>query len=136
MSNRSHFLRPQATGVEIDVNHWHEEVHLSVDYKEHVARDDRLRELLVSLPQEKWIFTNADVRHAEAILAILGVRDCFKASERDRSLRLRPVPTDGIRIGPVLRSEAALCASPLASKVLICFPSPPHPAGPAGGHRL
>lgn len=28
--------------------------------------------------QEKWIFTNADVRHAEAVLAVLGIRDCFK----------------------------------------------------------
>jgi putative hydrolase of the HAD superfamily len=39
--------------------------------------DPALRELLLSLPQKRWIFTNADINHANRVLKILGVGDCF-----------------------------------------------------------
>lgn len=36
-----------------------------------------LRQILLSLPQPKWIFTNADSAHALRVLAILGLQDLF-----------------------------------------------------------
>jgi putative hydrolase of the HAD superfamily len=39
--------------------------------------DPALRKLIQSLPQKKWIFTNADAAHAKRVLSLLGVEDCF-----------------------------------------------------------
>ena len=39
--------------------------------------DGELRPLLRSLPQRKWICTNADARHAWRVLHFLGIEDCF-----------------------------------------------------------
>lgn len=36
-----------------------------------------LRVLLLSLPQRKWVFTNADADHARRVLAVLELSDCF-----------------------------------------------------------
>ncbi len=36
-----------------------------------------LRTMLLSLPQQRLIFTNADADHAQRVLALLGVMDCF-----------------------------------------------------------
>ncbi len=33
--------------------------------------------MLESLPQKKWIFTNADADHAKRVLKVLGIEDCF-----------------------------------------------------------
>jgi putative hydrolase of the HAD superfamily len=37
-----------------------------------------LRTMLLSLPQRRWIFTNADADHARRVLSILGCADCFE----------------------------------------------------------
>ena len=37
-----------------------------------------LRDILLSLSQRKWIFTNADKNHASRVLKILGISDCFE----------------------------------------------------------
>ena len=37
-----------------------------------------LREILLSLPQPKWIFTNADSAHANRVITRLGLEGCFK----------------------------------------------------------
>ena len=37
-----------------------------------------LRELLRGLPQNRWIFTNADSDHAFRVLSIQGLADCFE----------------------------------------------------------
>ena len=34
--------------------------------------------MLLSLPQQRWIFTNADADHARRVLATLGLVDCFQ----------------------------------------------------------
>jgi putative hydrolase of the HAD superfamily len=39
--------------------------------------DPGLRSLLQSLPQKKWIFTNADSAHALRVIAQLGLEGCF-----------------------------------------------------------
>jgi putative hydrolase of the HAD superfamily len=36
-----------------------------------------LQKILTSLPQRKWIFTNADAPHAERVLGMLGLSGCF-----------------------------------------------------------
>jgi putative hydrolase of the HAD superfamily len=38
----------------------------------------QLRSLLTSLPQRRWIFTNADADHARRVLSTLELEDCFE----------------------------------------------------------
>jgi putative hydrolase of the HAD superfamily len=45
--------------------------------KNFIMPDPDLRTMLLSLPQHRWIFTNADGNHAKRVLNILGVSDCF-----------------------------------------------------------
>jgi pyrimidine 5'-nucleotidase len=42
-----------------------------------IRPDPNLRTLLLSLPQRRWIFTNADRNHANRVVNILGLADCF-----------------------------------------------------------
>jgi putative hydrolase of the HAD superfamily len=44
---------------------------------EYIQPDPELRNLLLSLPQPRWIFTNADAAHAGRVLSVLGMSDCF-----------------------------------------------------------
>ncbi len=44
---------------------------------QYLQDDPGLRELLSSLPQDLWIFTNANRRHAEGVLRELGIADQF-----------------------------------------------------------
>jgi putative hydrolase of the HAD superfamily len=48
-----------------------------IPLQEYIQPDPSLRNLLLSLPQRRWIFTNSDDRHALRVLNVLGVRDCF-----------------------------------------------------------
>jgi len=45
-----------------------------------------LRELLTSLPQRKWIFTNADAAHARRVLETLELSGCFDGIADIRAL--------------------------------------------------
>lgn len=40
--------------------------------------DPKLRELLLSIPLPKFVFTNADRTHARRCLDLLGIADCFE----------------------------------------------------------
>lgn len=42
-----------------------------------IQADDDLRQMLIHLPQPKWILTNSDKNHARRILGALGVNDLF-----------------------------------------------------------
>lgn len=65
------------------------EAHFNVDRDEYLAYvhdlplenfihpDPALRSLLLSLPQRRWVFTNADNNHANRVLKVLGLVDCF-----------------------------------------------------------
>lgn len=44
---------------------------------EYLAPVPGLRSLLLSLPQQRWVFTNADSAHAGRVLKVLGLEDCF-----------------------------------------------------------
>jgi putative hydrolase of the HAD superfamily len=45
--------------------------------RDFIQPDPSLRAILMSLPQRRWIFTNADQNHANRVLNILGLQDCF-----------------------------------------------------------
>jgi pyrimidine 5'-nucleotidase len=45
--------------------------------EEFISPNPNLHNLLFSLPQQKWIFTNADEDHAKRVLGALGLTDCF-----------------------------------------------------------
>jgi len=65
------------------------QIHHHVDPEEYLAfvhdipldrylhPDTVLHDLLESLPQSMWIFTNADSNHAWRVMKALGVQDCF-----------------------------------------------------------
>jgi pyrimidine 5'-nucleotidase len=44
---------------------------------EYLQPDPDLREMLLSIPRRRWIFTNADKAHAERVMSTLGIEDCF-----------------------------------------------------------
>ena len=48
-----------------------------IPLKDYIQPDPSLRGILLSLPQRRWIFTNSDARHAQRVMNILGVSDCF-----------------------------------------------------------
>jgi FMN phosphatase YigB (HAD superfamily) len=50
--------------------------------------------MILSLPQRRLIFTNADDGHAERVLAILGLRDCFEAIIDVRATDFTPKPEE------------------------------------------
>jgi putative hydrolase of the HAD superfamily len=45
--------------------------------EKYLKPDKALKDLLASLPQRKFIFTNADIDHARRVLAVLGIKDCM-----------------------------------------------------------
>ena len=60
----------------IDVEDYLEYVH-EVDLSKVIQPDYQLRDALSSLPQEKWIFTNASRKHACNVLERLGITEQF-----------------------------------------------------------
>lgn len=51
-----------------------------------------LRRLLESLPQPKWIFTNADAPHAQRVVDRLGLQGCFQGVIDVRALEFTSKP--------------------------------------------
>jgi len=45
---------------------------------QYLTPDPALRAMLLSLPTDRWIFTNSDHAHAERVMAALGITDCFE----------------------------------------------------------
>lgn len=68
-----------ASGHSIDFDDWHAFVHHRLPYQDYLAPDPSLNELLKSIKIPKFIFTNADIKHAEICLEILGIRDLFES---------------------------------------------------------
>ncbi|KAJ4825582.1 hypothetical protein Tsubulata_006519 [Turnera subulata] len=64
-------------GYEFDDDEFHAFVHGRLPY-EKLRPDPVLRNLLLSMPQRKIIFTNADKAHAAEVLKRLGLEDCFE----------------------------------------------------------
>ena len=45
---------------------------------EYLQPDPILRGMLLSIPQHRWIFTNSDQPHAQRVMNVLGIKDCFE----------------------------------------------------------
>jgi putative hydrolase of the HAD superfamily len=69
-------LRGLQAHYEVDTDEYLAYVH-DLPLEEFIRPDKKLRQLLLSLPQRRWIFTNSDNNHARRVLKILGVEDCF-----------------------------------------------------------
>ena len=69
-------LRGLQNHHEVDEDEYLSFVH-NLPLDEYLSADGELRKMLESLPQRKWIFTNADARHAKRVLQTLGIEDCF-----------------------------------------------------------
>jgi pyrimidine 5'-nucleotidase len=69
-------LRGLQTHHEVDQDDYLAYVH-DLPLEEFISPDPGLRSMLESLPQKKWIFTNADADHAKRVLKVLGIEDCF-----------------------------------------------------------
>jgi pyrimidine 5'-nucleotidase len=69
-------LRGLQTHHEVDEDDYLAFVH-DLPLEEYISPDGELRSMLESLPQRKWIFTNADAAHAKRVLQTLGIEDCF-----------------------------------------------------------
>jgi pyrimidine 5'-nucleotidase len=69
-------LRGLQKHYHVDENDYLAFVH-DLPLEKYLQPKPELRSLLLSLPQRRWIFTNADVNHARRVLSILGVGDCF-----------------------------------------------------------
>ncbi|KAG8663656.1 uncharacterized protein C24B11.05 [Manihot esculenta] len=67
----------KALGYEFDDDEFHAFAHGRLPY-EKLKPDAVLRNLLLSIPQRKIIFTNADKVHAAEVLKRLGLEDCFE----------------------------------------------------------
>lgn len=70
-------MRGLMRDYEIDKTDYLQFVH-DVPLENYIGRDDELRRVLAGLPQRKVIFTNADLPHAERVMNILGIRECFE----------------------------------------------------------
>ncbi|KAG5071328.1 hypothetical protein JHK86_006539 [Glycine max] len=67
----------QAIGYDIDYEEYYSFVHGKLPY-ENLKPDPVLRNLLLSLPYRKLIFTNSDKVHTIKALERLGLEDCFE----------------------------------------------------------
>jgi putative hydrolase of the HAD superfamily len=69
-------LRGLQTYYKVDANEYLAFVH-DLPLDKYIQPDPELRQLLLSLPQRRWVFTNSDVNHTRRVLNILGISDCF-----------------------------------------------------------
>jgi putative hydrolase of the HAD superfamily len=75
----------------VDANAYLAYVH-DLPLEKYLRAEPRLRVMLESLPQHKWIFTNADSDHAQRVLAILELADCFSGIVDVRALEFQCKP--------------------------------------------
>ncbi|MFZ0533329.1 MAG: pyrimidine 5'-nucleotidase [Anaerolineales bacterium] len=70
-------LRGLQAHYKVDADEYLAFVH-DLPLEKFIHPDPSLRTLLLSLPQRRWVFTNADTNHANHVLNILGITDCFE----------------------------------------------------------
>jgi putative hydrolase of the HAD superfamily len=61
---------------QVDANDYLRYVH-DLPLEQFIQPNPELKTLLLSLPQQRWVFTNADADHANRVMSALGVQDCF-----------------------------------------------------------
>lgn len=92
---RSHgtTLNGLMTTHDVDPEHYLASVH-AIDYSPVLAHPE-LVSAITALPGRKFIFTNADAGHAQAVLERLGAGDLFEAIFDIRLARFEPKPAPG-----------------------------------------
>lgn len=70
-------LRGLQAHYDVDVDEYLDFVH-DLPLEKYIQPDPYLRSILIGLPQTRWIFTNSDGNHAQRVLNILGINDCFE----------------------------------------------------------
>jgi putative hydrolase of the HAD superfamily len=63
-----------------------------LDLEQFLLPDACLQEMLSSLPQKIWIFTNADAAHAWRVVSVMGLEDCFEGIIDVRSIQFACKP--------------------------------------------
>lgn len=75
-----------------DPHHFLHHTHQFADLPKSVIAERGLQAMLRGLPGRKIIFSNAPLKYAEAVLAIIGIRRCFDAVYSVERLRFQPKP--------------------------------------------
>jgi putative hydrolase of the HAD superfamily len=70
-------LRGLQAHYDVDVDEYLDFVH-DLPLEKYIQPDPHLRTILLGLPQKRWIFTNSDGNHAQRVINILGINDCFE----------------------------------------------------------
>ncbi|MEW5872372.1 MAG: pyrimidine 5'-nucleotidase [Chloroflexota bacterium] len=70
-------LRGLQKHYQVDADDYLAYVH-DLPLEQYLQPSPALGPLLRSLPQRRWIFTNADADHARRVLSFLGILDCFE----------------------------------------------------------
>lgn len=112
----------------VDPDHYLSRVH-AIDYSP-VSAHPGLVEAIRALPGRKFIFTNADAGHAEAVLARLGASDLFEGIFDIRSASYQPKPLreayDGFLAAHAVDPTRAVMFDDLEKNLLV-----PHETGMA-----
>ncbi|KAK3163139.1 hypothetical protein QOZ80_1BG0098120 [Eleusine coracana subsp. coracana] len=98
----------RAIGYQFDYDDYHSFVHGRLAY-EKIKPDPVLRNILLSLPIRKVVFTNGDKIHASRALKRLGIEDCFERVVCFETLNPTsppPVPTDELKIFDIMKHLA------------------------------
>ena len=95
---RQHYLETYGTTLrglqhfyDIDTEDYLHYVH-NLPLADYLRPDPAVRRLILGLRQEKWIFTNADKPHAERVLKVLELEDCFRGVIDVRSIQFHSKP--------------------------------------------
>lgn len=108
---------------QVDMDDYLAYVH-DLPLKDYLQPDPILRALLKQLSQPCWIFTNADTAHADRVLDILGVADCFVGIIDVRSVRpaCKPAPE-------AMQKALEITGNPLPGDCVLLDDSPANIAG-------
>ncbi|URD74249.1 Haloacid dehalogenase-like hydrolase family protein [Musa troglodytarum] len=105
-------------GYKFDNDEYHAYVHGKLPY--HALKPDPLlRNLLLSMPQRKMIFTNADKAHAAKVLSRLGLENCFEGIICFETLN----PPDTEKVTTTLRDNLSNTDRATCQGRILCKPS-------------
>ena len=84
-------LRGLQYAMHIDAQEFLAYVH-DIPIENYLRANNNLRQILMSLPQNCWIFTNSDINHAQRVLKALNLIDCFEGIIDVNALEFIPKP--------------------------------------------
>jgi putative hydrolase of the HAD superfamily len=103
---------------QVDTDEYLAYVH-DLPLEQFIQPDPALHALLASLPQRRFIFTNADAAHARRVMQVLGVADCFERIIDIRAIEFACKPE------PAAYSRAlALAGDPAPQECVLLDDSP------------